>query len=277
MEKNVRSGSRIAVALSVAAGLAVVGLSLVEGWVIHVRHQGGHGLTEIVAVWSAWEGRAWPFLPLAVAAALGLGLLAGLELVAPARVRRTWLAAVATVCLALLLAALWPIAHGGYTSQVEVSAGWPVAVSAGLMAAALVALLATGRWGRRALLAVAGATAALAVLTVAGRMLALDLAEGDPRNYAAGTYRRPATDGLPAATLVIGDGSYAIEGSWSGTLSGTGLVVVLTGDPACADDRGSYRVFPVGEEDIRFNTIVDLCADGARARELATGVWERQD
>jgi hypothetical protein len=268
---------RLAAGALVVASAALVTLSVVDGWVIHVRHQGGHGLTAITAVWNAWQGRAWPILPLAMAAAALAALLGGIEVVRPGRLPRWPRLTAASACLAFLVASSLPLEHAGHASRVEVTAGWPLYVGIGLsLLMVLAALLPLSPPSPRGLALAGGAAGVLLALAVGGRVLALDLAEGDARSYSAGTYVRPASDGVPAATLRLGEGTYELNGRWSGTLSGRGLVVVLTGDPACPDARGSYRIFPVGEDDIRWNTIVDLCSGGDRASDLTTGVWERQ-
>ncbi len=268
---------RLAAGALVVVSAALVALSVVDGWVIHVRHQGGHGLTAITAVWNAWQGRAWPILPLAMAAAALAVLLGGIEVVRPGRLPRWPRLAASLTCLAFLVASTWPLEHAGHASRVEVTGGWPLYVGIGLsLLMVLAALLPLSPPNPRGLALAGGAAAVLLALAVGGRVLALDLVEGDARSYSAGTYVRPASDGVPAATLRLGEGTYELQSRLSGTLSGRGLVVVLTGDPACPDARGSYRIFPVGEDDIRWNTIVDLCSGGDRASDLTTGVWERQ-
>jgi hypothetical protein len=258
----------------VLGGLGVVAISLVPGWVVHIRHQGGHGLTEIATVWNAWQGRAWPFLPLAVATAGLVGVLATLAVIGAVRTPPLVLAAGSVLVLALFLAQLYPLDRTGYASRVVITPAWPVSVGIGLALAMSVSALGLGGWGKRALTAAGLAVVLLGVAGVGGRMLALNLAEGDPRSYVTGTYLRAGASGQPAMTMEIGDDAYRVGDRWSGTFEGRGLVVVLTDDPACPSDRGSYRVFPVGETGIRWNTIVDLCADGARARDLTTGAWE---
>jgi hypothetical protein len=262
----------------VAAAAGIVIVSLVPGWVIHVRHQGGHGLTEIGTVWNAWQGRAWPILPIGVAAAALAGALVGVELLTGRWVPRVAPLAAAVVALGSFLAQLVPLDRTGYASRVVINPAWPVAVGIGLalvMVAAAMGL--TQGWERRRLVVVGGAVVVLAAAAFGVRIVALNLAEGDPRSFRTGTYVRPEAGDQPAGTLVIGEDSYRVEGRWSGTFEGRGLVVVLTDDPACPDDRGSYRIFPAGDEAIRWNTIVDLCADGARARDLTAGTWEPVD
>jgi hypothetical protein len=157
---------------------------------------------------------------------------------------------------------------------VVITPGWPALAGVGLALAMAIGALAAAGWARRA----AAIFAATLVVFVAGgfggRWAALSLAEGDPRSYRPGTYVRAEASGQPAGTLIIGSDTFELRGRWSGTFEGRGLVVVLTDDPACPDARGSYRIFPVGERAIRWNTIVDLCDDGARARDLTAGTWE---
>jgi hypothetical protein len=249
---------------------------VVPGWVVHVRHQGGHGLTAITAVWNAWQGRAWPVLPLAVSLAAVAAILGAVELARPNGLPRWPRLGASLGSLALLAASVPVIGHAGHTSRVEVSGGWPL--YAGIALAVLLAATAIPgtRWSRRTIVLAGGGLVVLAAAGLGGRVAALNLAEGDPRTYTTGTYLRPPASGQPAAALRLGDGTYELDGRWSGTLSGRGLVVVLTGDPACPDARGSYRIFPVGEDGIRWNTIVDPCADGQRAADLTAGVWELQ-
>ncbi len=254
--------------------MAIVAISLVPAWLLHVRNVGGHGLTAISVAWSAWEGRAWPFLPVAVALAAALALLAALDLARSSVIARGWYASMALVVVGLLVGAAIPLDRQGYASAVHLTPGWALLLATAL--AALAALAAVLRLDRGRWLAVAGVgLLAVAAATFGGRVVALDLAEGNPRHYADGSYQRTATDGEPGETLVISDGTFTIGERWSGSISGRGLVAVLTDDPACPTDRGAYRVFAAGGEDIRWNLIVDLCADGERSRDLTTGTWRR--
>lgn len=266
---------RRALTLLVAAGVGIVALSLVPAWLFHVRNVGGHGLTAISVSWSAWEGRAWPFLPVAAALAALLVIVATWSLLRPGRIAPGWPLAVAVACLALLIGSAIPLDRQGYASGVHLTPRWALLGAIGLAVAAVLA--GASRVRRPQWLAAAAACLVLlAVATFGGRVVALDLAEGNPRHYADGTYLRPAADGQPAETLVILDGTFTIGNRWSGTITGRGLVAVLTGDPACPDVRGAYRVFAAGGDDIRWNLIVDLCADGERAADLTTGTWQRQ-
>ena len=270
------------------AGLAIVALSPVPAWLLHVRNVGGHGLTAITVTWSAWEGRAWPFLPVAVAvaglvAALALAALALAALPRDAPERRDrvgrlpvgpLLASGSLLTLALLFGSLVPLDRSGYASRVHLEPAWALFASSALALTMVAAALPSP--GKRRMLAIGAAgLVALSAATYGGRVVALNLAEGDPRHYSDGTYLREATDTQPTEVLTIRDGAFTVGDRWSGSLSGTGLVVVLTNDPACPDARGAYRVFAAGGQDIRWNLIVDLCADGARGDDLTSGTWKR--
>ena len=257
------------------AGAGIAALSLVPAWLLHVRDVGGHGLTAISVVWSAWEGRAIPFLPVAAILAAGLAALAVATLVSRKPIRPGWLVSLSALCLALLIGSAVPLGWEGFSSAVHLTPHWALLASLALAALALAsaaALVGGGRW----LLPCAVVLLALSATTFGGRVLALNLAEGNPRHYADGSYLREATGGQPTETLVISDGTFSVGGRWSGTISGRGLVAVLTDDPACPDDRGSYRVFAAGGQDIRWDLILDLCANDERARDLTTGTWVRQ-
>ncbi len=260
--------------LLAALGAAIVAVSLIPAWLIHVRNVGGHGLTAISVAWSAWEGRAWPFLPIAVVVAGALALLASLDLARRGIVPRGWPAGLALVSVGLLVGTAIPLNRQGYASAVHLTPGWALLIAVALAAlAALAAVLRLdrGRW----LVVAALAVVAMSAAAFGGRVVALNLAEGNPRHYADGSYQRAATADEPAETLVISDGTFTIGERWSGSISGRGLVAVLTDDPACPTDRGAYRVFAAGGDDISFNLIVDLCADGKRASDLTTGTWRR--
>lgn len=266
---------RLLLAIIVLAGVAIVALSLLPAWLLHVRNVGGHGLTAISVSWSAWEGRAWPFLPAGVALAGLLAFAAGTRLAGARRPSATWLFSIALGGLALLIGSVVPLERQGYASGVHLTARWGLLAAIGLATAAAVASGAMVR--RRAwLVAGAGVLVLLSGASYGGRVVALNLAEGNPRHYADGTYVREATDGQPTETLVISNGTFTIGDRWSGSISGRGLVAVLTDDPACPDDRGAYRVFAAGGQDIRWNLVVDLCAGDARASDLTTGTWRRQ-
>lgn len=272
-ESEARPRRRARLAVAAGGGLAIAVLSVVPAWFEHVRNVGGHGLTAISVTWSAWEGRAWPFGPATVVLAVLVALLA---LVGLARrdLGRPWLlGAGSLLILGLLLGSLLPLDRLGHASSVHIEPAWAL-IAASVVALAIAAISWPGR-DRRLLGLGMAALVVLTVLTYGGRVVALNLAEGDPRHYADGSYRREAGDGQPAETLTIRDGTFSVDGRWWGSLSGRGLVVVLTDDPACPDARGAYRVFAAGDEDIRWDLIVDLCADGERGRDLTTGIWRR--
>lgn len=260
--------------LIVATAAAIVAISIIPGWIVHVRHQGGHGLTEITAIWNAWQGRAWPILPIGVAAAAVAGALAAAELLGR-RLPRAALVGAAILALVCVAASLVPLDRTGYASRVVISPAWPALAGLGLAVVLAVAAVLLRGAGRREI-AIAGAAGLILVAAAyGGRVVGLNLAEGDPRSFRPGTYLRSASDDQPAGTLVIGSDTFQVSDRWSGTFEGRGLVVALTDDPACPDVRGSYRIFPAGEDAIRWNTIVDLCADGARAADLTAGTWQR--
>ncbi len=101
----------------------------------------------------------------------------------------------------------------------------------------------------------------------------LNLAEGNGLHYHLGSYTRHATDGQPTETLTFGATTITVGDRWSGLYEGSGRVVSLTDDAACPDARGSYHVDEVSGGGITWERIVDTCADGARAKDLTTGVW----
>jgi hypothetical protein len=269
---------RAALLLIGLAGMAVLGLSFVDGWIVHVRHIGGHGLTVLETVVNAWERRSVPVLSAGVLLAAIVAALALWRLTRADRsARTTGLLLIGCVAaLGLLLASAVPLEHEGVVVRVELSAGWPLLVSIGLVSAmtALAALLLAPR---PSVLAAAAVLAALLVVAgTGGRALGLALAEGDNRHYADGSYLRMATNGQPTETLLFQQGRYEVGDRWSGRYEGRGLVISLVDDPACPDARGTYRVWGEGEQDIWWQTIVDVCADGERAADLTTGIWVRQ-
>ena len=124
--------------------------------------------------------------------------------------------------------------------------------------------------------AVVAAVAVLALLGGAGgRWLGLQLAEGTGRHWSEGSYTRVATDGEETETLTIEGETFAIGDRWGGRWEWSGWTVVVDDDPACPDSRGTYHAHGAGDEDLRFVKVVDTCAEGARAADLETGIWER--
>jgi hypothetical protein len=259
----------------VACALAIIAISTLPAWLLHVRNVGGHGLTEISVVWSAWEGRSVPFLPLAIVIAACIAALSVMGLARPRRVHGTWTLGAVVGCAGVLIGSAIPLSRQGYASSVQLTPHWALLLAVGLSLLAFAgATLEAGR--HRAALLACAALVVVAAGTFGGRVVALDWAEGNPRHWADGSYVRDATGGQPSETLVISNGTFTIGERWSGVISGRGLVAVLTEDPACPGDRGAYRVFAAGGEDIEWNLIVDLCADGGRAADLTTGIWHRQ-
>jgi len=180
----------------------------------------------------------------------------------------------ALLSLALFAASAVPIGQRGHASGVDIGPGWALVVAIGLAAVSVVASLAVDPPHRRAGLALL----LVGILTVpagaAGRVVGLNLAEGDGRHYTDGSYTRTVATGQ-VATLTLHDGTYRVGNAWSGSFEGSGLVVALTDDPSCPSVRGSYHVWAAGDgDDTRWETIVDTCADGARAAEIV-GTWAR--
>lgn len=245
------------------------------GWLVHDRHLGGHGLARLATPLSAWDLRAWPVLSAGVALVAASGALGAWCTLRPSA-SPAWLApGVGVVGLALLLASAVPLEQPGHASTVQLGAGWPLAAGVVLAAVVVGIGLAQGARGRAWRLALAGLAGVALVAGVGTRALELDRAAAATRHYADGSYTRAAGDGLPAQTLTIDGGTYRVGDQWTGTLSGEGLVVVLVDDPVCPEARGTYRVFDAGGDDIRWQEIVDVCADGERARHLTTGIWRR--
>ena len=264
-------------AVSLAA-LALVGLSFVDGWITHDRELRGEGYRFVHVVLHAWEAPAFPVLGAGIVLAVAAGT-AALVAWRTRSDRAAWASLLAAVvALGAIGASLVPVGQGGRASSVDLSVG-PVAIAGTVLAAVMVgAAGVTVRPSRRAM----GLLVLLGVLAlgaaVGGRWLVLQGRERTVENWSQGSYARPATDGQPEATLVIGDGTFRIGDRWSGTWEGTGLTIVIEADPACPDARGAYHVHDEGAsgEDLRFVAIQDPCADGARRAELETGIWLRQ-
>jgi hypothetical protein len=250
-------------------GAAVLlAVSFVPAWLVHVRHLGGHGLTQLETTLNAWQSRAVPVL----SAGVVLSLLGAALVLAPPRLPAWLPLAMAAAGLGLMAAAFWPVEQAGHASAVELLPG-AVLLAGVVLAAALLALAVVAlRPPPRLLPALATVAVAAALAGVPTRSLALNLAEGDPRHYSDGSYLGPSGE-----LLTISDGTYRIGDRWAGTLEGRGLVASLDDDEACPDSRGSYRVFADGDEgDIRWEMIIDTCQDGERAAVLTDGTWERR-
>jgi hypothetical protein len=260
------------------AGIAILGLAVVPGWLLHVRNLGGHGLTHLDTTPGAFAGRSVPVVSAGVVLAVAAGAIALLALARPGRWLEAMQLATSLAGTALLLASAWPISQAGHASGVEISARWPLLAAIGvsmLQSMAVVARRGAISPSRLAVLVVI--VVAVAAGSAGGRQWLLLAAEGTGRHWESGSYTRQATGGQPTETLTIVNETYAIADRWSGTFEGDGLVVVITDDPACPNARGAYRLFGVGEQDIRWEMIVDTCADGERAADLMAGTWVRDE
>ena len=261
--------------LTVAAGLGVGGLSLLPDWLTHTRAVLGEGTRLVVIGLGPWQGQAVPFLSAGVLAELATAAAAALRMARPSSGGRASMIA-APIGLGLLLGAAWPVSQSGHASGVTITLGWPLALAIVAAGVALAASLLAAPPRGRTLLLVLAAALLVAIGSAAGRWIELNLAEGTGQHWSEGSYTRHAAGGQGTEVLTMRGGHYRIGSRWSGTFEPSGLVVVLTGDPACPNDRGSYHVRSVGTtEDLTWDVIVDLCADGARARDLETGTWVR--
>jgi hypothetical protein len=246
-----------------ALAVAIVALSFVPAWLTHHREMRGEGYRTLLVGLSAWQLGAVPVVSAGVIGAAVTGLVA----VAPGRVRALAPLA-AAIPPALFAAAAVPIAHNGQVSSLALAPGWALGLGLlGAVAALGVAITHAPR--HRRILAVLPLMAVLvgggAFL---GRVAMLNAAESDRPHWSAGVYER---DGV---RLELTESSYRAGDRWAGAFSSSGLTVVLTDDPACPDARGAYRIFDAGGDDIRWNLIVDVCADGARGEALE-GTWAR--
>jgi hypothetical protein len=269
--------SRLALGI-LLSGAGTLGLSFVPGWLVNDRILLGEGPRELVAHFSAWQSQAVPVLAAAVVVEVAVGVGAALEVAGMVAARRAagLIAVLAAIGLGLALAGLWPVSQSGHASGVTITPGWPLAIAIVLAGAALSGtLLLTAP--RRALLA--GVAGIVLVTTLAGagaRQVGLNLAEGTGQHWSEGTYTRAGTDGAAIEQLTMRSGRYSVDGRWSGAFEASGNVVILTGDPACPQARGSYHVQAAGSSgQIRWEKIVDLCAGGERARDLEAGTWQR--
>ena len=258
-----------------AAGVAIVGLSFVNAWIVHDREVRGEGYRFVQHAVGAWRGVGMPVLTLGVVLALAvaagaLGALAGRLGVRP------WLLLLGSiVALGLIGSGAWPVSQSGHASSVSLSAGIVLPVAIGLAVLMVVAGVALARPSRGLL--VAGGLAGLVALGggAAGRWLGLQVAEGTGRHWSEGSYTRQATAEQPTETLTISGETVSVGERWGGSWEWSGWTVVIDNDPACPDSRGTYHAHGVDDEDLRFVKVVDTCLDGARAADLETGIWER--
>jgi len=255
-------------------GLGIFALSFVNLWIVHERVLRGEGYRLVHYLLSAWRGVGMPVLTIGVlvALAVGLGAIAALG----GRRVPSWLLLTGScVALGLTLAAAWPVSQLGHASDVHLTVGLLTAVGVILAAGMVVAAVAIARPRRRVLAAAAGVALVALVGGAAGRWWGLQLAEGTGRHWSEGSYERPATGDEPAETMTIAGDRVTIGDRWAGTWEWSGWTVTVDNDPACPGSRGTYHARDAGEENLYFVTVVDTCADGARAADLETGTWIR--
>jgi len=249
---------------------------LLPGWVIHTRVLLGEGAREVVTEPGPWEGQALPVLAAAVLIELLVAAAAALQLGRRSQFGRRAMVAGALIGLGLLLAMTWPVAQSGHASGVTMTPAWPLALA--IVAGVLVfgSTLLAASLHRTTSVLLLGLTLVVALGGAGARWIELNLAEGNGEHWSDGSYTRHAVGSEGTETLTLHSGTYTAGTRWSGTFEASGRVIVLTGDPVCPQDRGSYHVDSVGHtQDITWEAIVDLCADGERARDFETGTWVR--
>lgn len=262
--------------LIVLGGAAMVGLSFILGWLVHDRVLLGEGPRDVLAHLNAWQSQSLPVLGSAVVIEAIVAVGALVFLVRPTSVSGTALLLATALGLGLLVASTWPVSQEGHASSVAISAGWPLLVGLVLAAGMLVCALLLGPVTRPVLVAAVSVAVVAAVGGASGRQIGLDLAEGTGQHWSEGTYTRAATAGAPTELLTMRSGRYSVDDRWSGSFEASGNVVILTGDPACPEARGSYHVHAAGTSgNIRWEKIVDVCAGGERASDLQAGIWQR--
>lgn len=261
--------------LATAAGTAaIIGLlSLVPAWIVHYRELRGEGYRTLNLDLSAWQGGSVPVLAGGIVVLLLTAAFAVAWTVGRGRRLPAALPVVAGIGAGLLGAAAWPISHVGQVSGLWLSPGWALAVGLLLAAGMVGSLLRVTEAGPRI-----GSLTALAVLValaggMGGRTALLIAAEADRPHWSDGTYSRVLDDGR-RQMLTLQDETYRLDDAWSGTFEASGLTMILLEDPACPEARGAYRIFSAGDEDIRWELIVDVCADGTRIPDF-TGTWQR--
>lgn len=265
--------SRWLVAIAVA-GATIFALSFVNAWIVHDREVRGEGFRFVQYFLSAWRGVGMPVLTLAALVALGTGVWAAAVLRRPSLAESPLIGGSAVV-IGLMVAVAWPVSQDGHASSVDLSPGLLLPVGMLLGAVMFGGSMAVVRPSRRQRLILAMAVVAVIVAGAGARYLGLQMAEGTGRHWSEGSYTRPATGDRVAATLTIGDGTFRVDDRWSGTWEWSGWTVVVDNDPACPGSRGTYHAHGEEEEALRFVKVVDTCADGERAADFETGIWER--
>lgn len=267
--------ARSAAAVIGIAGVAIFALSFVPAWIFHDRVVTGEGYRDVFVDLSAWRDVAVPVVTVATLLALSVGITGVARAVRPERVPGWTLVIGSALVLGLLVASAVPVWQVGHASRVTLTPGWALIVAIGLGVVMLVAAVALARPSGRVVIA----SVLLAVLVVAagsvGRVIGLNLDEGDGRFWEAGSYTRPATGAEPAETIFLDGSSYRVGDRWAGSFEWSGWTVVFDNDPACPDSRGSYHAHPAADAGIYFVRIVDTCLDGERGRDLETGIWAR--
>jgi hypothetical protein len=177
--------------------------------------------------------------------------------------------------IGLMVAAAWPVSQDGHASSVDLSPG--LLLPAGMVLGAVMfrGSMAVARPSRRDRLVLALVAVAVIVAGAGARHLGLQLAEGTGRHWSEGSYTRPATGDRATGTLTIGDGTFRVDGRWTGTWEWSGWTVIVDDDPACPGSRGTYHAHGEEDEALRFVKVVDTCAAGERAADFETGIWDR--
>jgi hypothetical protein len=264
--------------LFISAGAAILLglLSLVPGWIDHHREMRGEGYRTLNLDLGAWQGGAVPVLAGGVVVLVVVGLTVAVSAAVRGDGRAPGVLALAGgIGLGLVAAAAWPIAHVGQVSSLWLSPG-PVMVAGGALAVVIVAAsLRLGRVRKRVVGVTVGLAAVALATGVGARTLILDAAEADRPHWSAGSYSREVA-GNGRQVLTLGDGTFMLDDRWSGRFESRGLTMILVDDPACPDARGAYRIFDAGDENIRWELIVDVCSGGARIPDFV-GVWQRDD
>ena len=261
--------------LIAAAGVAIFAISLLQGWIVQERELRGEGYRFVQIFLSAWRGVAIPVTAAAAVGALAVGLLAAASALGRLAVPSWFLLVGSALVVGLVGASAWPILQVGHASTVRLSVAWLLPVALVLAIVMVVASAAVVRPSRRVLVAASVLAIVALVGGAGGRWLGLQLAEGTGRHWEVGSYTRQATDGEATEAMSLDGERYVIGERWSGSFESSGWTVIFDDDPACPGARGTYHAHGVDEDDLRFVKVVDTCMEGARARDLETGTWDR--
>lgn len=267
---------RAALVVIVVVGVALVALSLVDGWIVHDREIRGEGYRHSQTFISAWRSVAVPVLSLGVVGAAATAALALARLAGVARVPAWTLPAGAVAALALVATSVAPLSSDSHVTSVDLGPGPLTWVGLALGVAMLAAAALVAAPGARGWLVLGVAGAVLLVAGIGARSFLVTASAPSNQDWSDGTY---VLDGSDAPVeLVIDDGTYRIGDRYAGTWEGSGgWTVALDDDPACPGSRGAYHARDeVGDGNLRFVRIVDTCEEGARAELLESGTWVRQ-